>query len=54
MKNALPYMVDFIGGFITYMLWSRGYISIIGVFCLIMSTALLSTCWTMYLEKEHE
>lgn len=50
--KKIPYIMDFIGAFIAYTLWTADYITIIGVFAIIVSTALLSTCWILYFEKE--
>lgn len=52
--KAVPYFIDFVGAFIAYTLWTSEYITIIGVFALIVSTALLSTCVILYSEKEKD
>jgi hypothetical protein len=51
-KKAFPYIMDFVGGFLAYTLWTNDYITVIGVIAIIVSTALLSTCWILYFETE--
>ena len=52
--KAVPYFLDFVGALIAYILWTADYITVIGVFAIIVSTALLSTCWILYFETENE
>jgi hypothetical protein len=51
-KRAFPYVIDFIGALIAYTLWMADHITVIGVIAIIVSTALLATCWILYFETE--